>query len=53
MNPSLKRVGAYTRSTADFYNAVESDGVVRKKTKQGIVIQGVRILSDFELPSCL
>lgn len=42
------RTGAYTRSTSDFYNAVESEGFVRKKTKKGIVIQGVRILSDFE-----
>lgn len=40
------RTGEYTRSTADFYNALESAGFSRKKTKAGIIVYGLRIKED-------
>ena len=42
------RTGAFTRSTADFYNALEAEGMSRKKTSKGSFIYGVRLLSEFE-----
>nr|DAY58779.1 MAG TPA: dsDNA helicase [Caudoviricetes sp.] len=41
------RTGEYTRSTADFYNALESTGFVRQKTKTGNFIRGLRIAEEF------
>lgn len=41
------RTGEYTRSTADFYNALESAGFVRQKTKTGNFIRGLRIAEEF------
>ncbi|MBU0278729.1 phage/plasmid primase, P4 family [Gemella sp. zg-1178] len=41
------RSGEYARSTSDFYTALESIGVERKKTKQGILIYGLRLKSEF------
>ncbi len=43
------RTGEYTRSTADFYNALESAGFSRRKAKAGIIVYGLRIKEeDFE-----
>ena len=33
--------GEYTRSTTDFYNALEAEGVLRQKTRHGITVRGV------------
>lgn len=41
------RTGEYTRSTADFYNALELAGFMRQKTKTGNFIRGLRITEDF------
>ena len=41
------RTGEYTRSTADFYNALELAGFMRQKTKTGNFICGLRITEDF------
>ncbi len=41
------RTGEYARSTADFYNALESAGFRRQKTKTGNFIRGLRIAEDF------
>ena len=41
------RTGEYTRSTTDFYSAIEAAGLIRKKTKSGIKILGIRLKSDF------
>ncbi|MDO4306947.1 MAG: phage/plasmid primase, P4 family [Eubacteriales bacterium] len=41
------RTGEYTRSTADFYNALETAGFMRQKTKTGNFIRGLRIAEEF------
>lgn len=41
------RTGEYTRSTTDFYTALENAGFEKKKTKVGAVIRGIRLKSDF------
>ena len=41
------RTGEYTRSTSDFYTALENAGFEKKKTKVGAVIRGIRLKSDF------
>lgn len=41
------RTGEYTRSTTDFYTALENAGFEKKKTKMGAVIRGIRLKSDF------
>lgn len=40
------RTGEYTRSTADFYNALESAGFMRQKAKTGNFIRGLRIAEE-------
>ena len=40
------RTGEYTRSTADFYNALESAGFSRKKAKAGMIVYGLRLKED-------
>lgn len=44
------RTGDYTRSTTDFYSALELAGFERKKTRSGMMIHGVRVRveNDFE-----
>jgi len=42
-----QRTGEYTRSTTDFYAAVEAAGFVRKRRKDGNVVCGLRLKSDF------
>ena len=42
------QMGEYTRSTTDFYSALESTGVVRKRTRTGVIIYGLRLKSEFE-----
>ena len=41
------RVGEFTRSTTDFYTALESHEFERKKTSKGIIVKGLRLKSDF------
>lgn len=40
------RTGEYARSTADFYNALETAGFQRQKTKTGNFIRGLRIVDS-------
>ncbi len=40
------RTGEYTRSTADFYNALESAGFSKKKSKAGIIVYGLRLKEE-------
>ena len=42
------QMGEYTRSTIDFYSALESTGVVRKRTRTGVIIYGLKLKSEFE-----
>jgi P4 family phage/plasmid primase-like protien len=44
------RTGEYTRSTTDFYAALESVGFQRRKTKRGILIQGLVLKPQEYLP---
>ncbi len=41
------QVGEYTRSTTDFYVALESAGFERKRTKAGITVYGLQLKSEF------
>ena len=41
------RTGEYTRSTTDFYNALEAEGFKRKRTSKGRFILGIRLKSEF------
>ena len=41
------QMGEYTRSTTDFYSALESTGVVRKRTRTGVIIYGLKLKSEF------
>ena len=41
------QMGEYTRSTTDFYTAIEQAGFEKRKTKAGILVFGLRLKSDF------
>ena len=41
------RTGEYTRSTTDFYNALEAEGFERKRTSKGSFVLGIRLKSEF------
>lgn len=41
------RTGEYTRSTTDFYNALEAEGFKRNRTNKGRFILGIRLKSEF------
>lgn len=41
------RSGEYTRSTTDFYAAVDVSGFERKHTKKGRIVLGLRLKSEF------
>lgn len=41
------RIGEFTRSTTDFYTALETIGIKRKKGKTCNVLLGIRLKSDF------
>lgn len=40
--------GSYVRSTTDFYAALERAGFERRKTRQGIVVAGMTLKSEFD-----
>lgn len=40
------RNGDFTRSTTDFYTALENEGIVRQKRKKGMVALGVRLVPE-------
>ncbi len=44
------RTGEYTRSTTDFYAAIDLSGFTRKRTSKSRIICGVRLKPDFEPP---
>ena len=44
------RTGEYTRSTTDFYAAIDLAGFTRKRTSKSRIICGVRLKPDFEPP---
>ena len=37
------RVGEFTRSTTEFYNALELRGIKRRRTKKGVILKGLKI----------
>ena len=39
--------GEYTRSTTDFYTALDAEGFTRTKTEKGMIVWGLK-LSPFE-----
>lgn len=39
--------GEFARSIADFYTALESEGIGRKRTKKGVIVSGIRVVSEF------
>ena len=39
----------YVRSTSDFYAAVEKNGFTSRRNNRGTLIQGLRLLDEFEL----
>ena len=41
------RTGEFARSIADFYTALESEGIGRKRTKKGVIVSGIRVVSEF------
>ena len=41
------RTGEYIRSTADFYTALELADFTRKKTRAGIIVNGLKLKSEF------
>lgn len=41
------RNGEYTRSTSDFYSALEIAGFSRRKQKDGVFVNGLRLKDDF------
>lgn len=41
------RVGEFSRSTSDFYNALTQKDFERKKTKKGSIIKGLRLKDEF------
>lgn len=41
------RTGEFARSIADFYTALESEGIGRKRTKKGVIVSGMRVVSEF------
>ena len=43
------RTGEYTRSTTDFYAALEMEDFERQRTRAGVIVKGLRLRSDFLL----
>ncbi len=43
------RNGEYTRSTSDFYTALELAGFMKHKTNKGIFVNGLRLKEDLQL----
>lgn len=41
------RIGEYARSTTDFYSALEAEGFERKRTKNGRMVLGLKLKSEF------
>lgn len=41
------QMGEFARSTTDFYTAVESLDFMRRRTKTGVIIKGLRLKSEF------
>ncbi|HEM5235923.1 TPA: DNA primase [Streptococcus suis] len=40
------RMNEYTRSTGDFYAALSNAGYTKKKTKKGMIVQGLKLKED-------
>ena len=38
--------GEYTRSTTDFYTALENEGFTRHRTRKGSVVRGLMLRTD-------
>ena len=41
--------GEYTRSTTDFYNALENEGFIRQKLRNGTFVTGLALGSKADL----
>ena len=44
------RTGEYTRSTTDFYKALELRGFERRRNKNGVFVYGLRLVREEDLP---
>lgn len=42
------RNGEYTRSTTDFYSAIEAEGFIRFRNSKGRFVKGLKLKSEFE-----
>ena len=42
------RTGEYVRSTSDFYTALELAEFIRQKTRNGVIVRGLKLKSEFE-----
>lgn len=43
------RVGEYVRSTNEFYTVLEQAGFIRRRTKNGVLVSGLRLKSEFDI----
>ncbi|GAX48509.1 hypothetical protein RsY01_2138 [Lactococcus reticulitermitis] len=41
------RTGEYVRSAADFYFALEAEGIMRKRSNKGVIVYGLHLVSEF------
>ncbi|EAE9683747.1 DNA primase [Listeria monocytogenes] len=41
------RNGEYARSAGDFYTALESEGITRRRSKKGVTVYGLKLASEF------
>lgn len=41
------QTGEYTRSTTDFYAAIDKAGFMRRRTKKGVFIHGLKLKDEF------
>ncbi|GAB2022118.1 hypothetical protein RyT2_11920 [Pseudolactococcus yaeyamensis] len=41
------RTGEYVRSAADFYVALEAEGIRRKRSNKGVIVYGLHLVSEF------
>ena len=44
------RTGEYTRSTTDFYKALDQRGFARSRKKNGVLVYGLRLSKEDDLP---
>ena len=45
-----KQTGDFTRTTTEFYNVLSSKGYFKKRTNKGVIIYGLRLKAEFQVP---